>query len=211
MNDPYQVLGVSRTATDEEIQKAYRDLARKYHPDNYHDSPLADLAQEKMKEINAAYEEITKERSGRGRSAGSTQQSGYGGYGYGGQSYSGSATVLQQVRYAIQLGDLNRAEVLLANYSDHNAEWNFLKGAVCYRRGWMDEAKRYFETACRMDPENPEYRQALAAFNNRGYRPQGYQTVSTSCGNDVCSNWCLAALCCNLLGGGGYFCLPCMF
>ena len=74
-----------------------------------------------------------------------------------------------------------------------------------------DCSKKEFETACRMDPENPEYRQALAAFNNRGYRPQGYQTVSTSCGNDVCSNWCLAALCCNLLGGGGYFCLPCMF
>ena len=56
MNDPYQILGVSENASDEEIKKAYRELARKYHPDNYHDNPLADLAQEKMKEINAAYE-----------------------------------------------------------------------------------------------------------------------------------------------------------
>ena len=63
MNDPYQTLGVSENASDEEIKKAYRDLARKYHPDNYHDNPLADLAQEKMKEINAAYEEINRRRS----------------------------------------------------------------------------------------------------------------------------------------------------
>ena len=58
MRDPYQVLGVPSTATDEEVKKAYRNLAKKYHPDNYHDDPLADLAQEKMKEINEAYEEI---------------------------------------------------------------------------------------------------------------------------------------------------------
>lgn len=57
MRDPYQVLGVPSTATDEEVKKAYRNLAKKYHPDNYHDDPLADLAQEKMKEINEAYEE----------------------------------------------------------------------------------------------------------------------------------------------------------
>ena len=63
MNDPYQTLGVNRDATDEEIKKAYRDLARKYHPDNYVDNPLSDLVQEKMKEINEAYDTIQRERS----------------------------------------------------------------------------------------------------------------------------------------------------
>ena len=145
MKDPYQVLGVPESASDDEIKKAYRNLARKYHPDNYHDNPLADLAQEKMKEINAAYEQITKIRSGggNGRQSGGT---GYAGYGGGYSTYQqygqSSSSVLQQVRIAIQTGNITRAEALLANYEDHNAEWNFLRGAVCYRRGWMDEAKR---------------------------------------------------------------------
>ena len=55
MKNPYEILGVSKNATDEEIKKAYRELARKYHPDNYQNNPLADLAEEKMKEINEAY------------------------------------------------------------------------------------------------------------------------------------------------------------
>lgn len=211
MNDPYQVLGVSENATDEEIKKAYRELARKYHPDNYHDNPLADLAQEKMKEINAAYEQITKQRSG-GASAGYGGQSGYqggyqsGGYRQYGQSASGSS-VLQQVRIAIQTGNISRAEALLANYSDHNAEWNFLRGAVCYRRGWLDEAKRYYQTACQMDPGNPEYRQALE-FMEKGtqaaYRPGGGQFGTDLCGGNLCLPLCCLWMLCN--GGGYWFC-----
>ena len=74
MNDPYSVLGVSPNASDEEIKKAYRELARKYHPDNYQNNPLADLAEEKMKEINEAYETITKQRSGGGGTCVQIQQ-----------------------------------------------------------------------------------------------------------------------------------------
>ena len=214
MNDPYQILGVPETASDEEVKRAYRELARKYHPDNYHDNPLADLAQEKMKDINAAYEQITKMRSGAKSggysSAGSSGSYGsYGGYQqqYSSQSSSGSS-VLQQVRIAINTGNISRAEALLANYSDHNAEWNFLRGAVCYRRGWMDEANRYYQTARQMDPGNAEYRQALE-FMERGtesaYRPGGQPFGTEVCGGNLCLPLCCLWSLCN---GGGY-CLCC--
>ena len=62
MKDPYVVLGVNRNASDEEIKNAYRELARKYHPDHYTDNPLSELAQEKMKEINEAYDQIMNSR-----------------------------------------------------------------------------------------------------------------------------------------------------
>ena len=214
MNDPYQILGVSEYASDEEIKKAYRELARKYHPDNYHDNPLADLAQEKMKEINAAYEQITKERSS-GRRAGGGSSSygggasygGYGGYqGYGGsRSYSGQSSVLQQARIAIQTGNISRAEALLDNYSDHNAEWNFLEGAVCYRRGWLDEALRYYRAAVKLDPGNAEYRQALEYMEgteDTSYSPTG--SFGTLCSGNPCLSLCCLYTLCN--GGGYIFC-----
>ena len=93
-----------------------------------------------MKEINAAYEEINRRRGSRRWTAvepGSTQQSGYGGYAVRRtELYAAAPSVLQQVpRLLFRRGDLSRAEALLANYSDHNAEWHFLRGAVCYRKG----------------------------------------------------------------------------
>lgn len=209
MRDPYQVLGVPSTATDEEVKKAYRDLARKYHPDNYHDNPLADLAQERMKEINEAYETVQSQRKA-ARSGGYSAGGQSYGQGYG-QSYgyqSGYASRYQRVRMAISQGDLNLAEELLNAQSDHDAEWNFLKGAVCYRRGWLDEARQYYQTAVQMDPDNAEYQRALDVAEGRGgYRPDGYSTMTTtSCGNADCLRLCGATLCCNALGVPVCFC-----
>ena len=207
MTDPYEVLNVPNTATDEEIKKAYRELARKYHPDNYHDNPLADLAQEKMKEINAAYDAIQRERSGRGNASGPAA----GGYQYQNRSYSGyqqrqaGSTVFYQVRMAINRNDLGMAEQLLSRIEDHNGEWNYLMGTICYRRGWVDEARRYYQTACQMDPGNQEYRQTLSFVeNNReGYRPEGYDVFSTGCGS---GNVCGQLACLYLFCMGGSTC-----
>ena len=207
MRDPYQVLGIPSTATDEEVKKAYRNLARKYHPDNYHDNPLEDLAQERMKEINEAYETIRTQR--KAAQSGGQSYGGYtGGYsqGYNAGAYGG---VWQRVRLAISQGNLNLAEELLNAQTDHNGEWNFLKGAVCYKRGWMDEARRYYETAVQMDPGNAEYQRALDMLNGNGaaYRPNGYGHVTTgNCAGDNCSSQCAACACMNcLFGSGGYF------
>lgn len=201
MNDPYAVLGVSQNATDDEIKKAYRELARKYHPDNYHNNPLADLAQEKMKEINEAYDAINKMRSGGGNSgySGGRQSYGGSGYGYSNSGYSGGSGQFSDVRNAINMGDLGRAEQLLNASQNRNAEWNFLMGSVYYRKGWLDEARNYYQRAVNMDPGNAEYRQALNYMyaGGQAYRSQGYNSNSECDACDICSMMLCANLCCN--------------
>lgn len=195
MNDPYGVLGVSPNASDADIKKAYRELARKYHPDNYHDNPLADLAQEKMKEINEAYDAITRMRSSGGSSTGRTGSTG----GYRSSSYSGSyGGSLNAIRMAINNGDLVTAERMLNNEQNRNAEWNFLMGSVYYKKGWMDDARSYFQRAVSMDPGNAEYAQAFQYVNTGGYPFRTNAGPVAGAGVDMC-DMCTAMMCANML------------
>ena len=213
MNDPYSVLGVSPQATDEEVKRAYRDLARKYHPDNYHDNPLADLASEKMKEINEAYDTITKSRE---------QGGGYSSYGYGGgayqtqsgprQSTAGSNAQYVQIRNLINANNLSQAEAMLNAIPTHDAEWFYLMGRVYWRKGWMDQAGQFFRTAATMEPGNIEYRNAVQYMNQGGqaYRPAG---AGDMMGGDMACNMCqnliCADCCCEMMGGNLIPCLGC--
>ena len=123
MTDPYQVLGVSPSATDEQIKNAYRELARKYHPDNYANNPLADLAQEKMKEINEAYDQIQRQRkqqqssrAGQGYSQGGYSQSGYSQSGYS-RGYAGQGgSQFADIRQLLNANRVSDAEELLEGY-----------------------------------------------------------------------------------------------
>ena len=189
--DPYQVLGIPRSATDEEVKSAYRELARKYHPDNYTNSPLADLAEEKMKQINEAYEEIKRERIARGQHTSGT-----------GSSYRTSER-FAEVRQLINRGEFARADVILESVvqGERNAEWHFLKGCTLVRRGWYFDAQKHFQTACDMDPNNEEYRVALeqlkstSASYGRVYRqPSSADTACDCCTNLICAD-CLCELC----------------
>lgn len=218
MSDPYKVLGVSPTATDDEVKTAYRELAKKYHPDNYADSPLADLASEKMKEINEAYDQVMAQRRGRAQVNGQNAGSGgyQGGYSQGGyrngpaggySGYGSSSSSFYDVRSLIMNGRIADAEQILNGVpaDGRNAEWNFLKGTVLYKRGWLDEAYNHFARASQMEPGNMEYRSAMNQVMNQrsggygGYNPGGQMGGCTAC--DICNGLICADCCCECMGG----------
>lgn len=201
MTDPYSVLGVSPHASDEEIKKAYREQARKYHPDNYHDNPLADLAQEKMKAVNEAHDAILRMRSG-GQTAGARHQTG-GGYGGGNHAYSrgyGSGKYAT-VRAMIANGNFHQAEQTLNAATDRNAEWHFLMGSVCYRKGWLDQARQYIQQAVNLEPGNQEYQAALRQLSMGGFAYGSPHARGGNVGGCDCCDCCTALICMNCLCG----------
>ena len=208
ITDPYKVLNIAPNASAEEVKKAYRDLARKYHPDHYHGPDLEHMAEEKMKEINEAYAVIQQQRKGGGTQQGYSSGSSGGGY----QSYGQSAAshpLFQRIRILINSGDIVSAEQLLEQTDLRTAEWHFLMGSVYYRKGWLDEALKEYEMACAMDPNNAEYRQAYQYMRAGGsaYRPEEYGSGSMmDC--KWCQNMICAGLACSACSGGRV-CLCC--
>ena len=97
--NPYEVLGLNETATMDDIKRAYKNLVRKYHPDNFTDKAQISFAEEKMKSINQAYDEILFRIKSRD------------GFKNAGQTYSDSAkATFSDVRSLIKNGRISEAE-----------------------------------------------------------------------------------------------------
>ena len=196
-NDPYKVLGIDRTASDEEVKKAYRELAKKYHPDNYVNTPLADLADEKMKEVNEAYETIQKMRKETSQNRSYSQNDG-------GSDYSGP---FADIRSYINSHNFYEAEIRLNSVpiADRTAEWYYLKGITFRARGWYFEAAKHFDVACRMDPDNQEYRIAAEAIRNYTSETRQVRNEDMIC--NICNGLIIADCCCECCCNGDL--IPC--
>lgn len=192
--NPYEILGISENADEAEIKKAYKELVKKYHPDKYVNNPLADLATEKLKQINEAYDMLmNKKSSGSSYSGSSSSYSGN----TGGQSSFASA------RSLISRGLYQEAERMLSALP-RNAEWNYLMGLCRVRSGWYSSGIEFLKNAVRMDPGNAEYASTLNSINNANsaYKTTSYNTSGGSCSScDCCTSMMCADCCCECMGG----------
>jgi len=226
MNDPYQVLGIARSASEEEIKKAYKSLSRKYHPDANVNNPNRDQAEEKFKEIQAAYQQIMKERTGGynssyggyGSSAGGqTYQDpfGFGGFGgfygnSGGGGYEESSYLRAAGNY-IRNGYYKEARSVLDQMGNHerNGRWYYYSAIAHAGMGNRIVGMEHARKAAALEPNNMEYYNLVRQFESGGdwYQQRratyGYPVMG---GNDLCCKICIANMICNTCCGGGIFC-----
>ena len=208
--DPYKILGVSPSASDDEVKRAYRNLSRKYHPDANINNPNKDQAEEMFKNVQAAYDQIMKERQ-----QGSTFN-GYGGRTYGSGSGTGGfgtggADVPPEMQAAvnyIRSGHPQEAMTALLQIDerDRNGLWYFLASVSSQGMGNMVNAKTFIDRAIALEPGNLQYRQfaqRLASVENgNGGWSSWYNTMGQGYGTRPYAgsdrNWCIDMILLNL-------------
>lgn len=199
INDPYSVLGISSSASNDEVKRAYRELSRKYHPDSYIDNPLSELAEEKFKEVQEAYNQIMKQREG-GYNSWNTSSNQTGNY----SSGSGEDDVRMEA-VANYLNSRHYIEALntLRNINNRTARWYYYSAIANVGIGNNIEAMDNAQRAYRMEPGNPEYGNLVNQLQWRTGRYQGGSVNSGSgygIDNLCCDLWC-ADTCCECMGG----------
>ena len=224
MQDPYEILGVPRDADMEEVKKAYRKLSRKYHPDANINNPNKELAEEKFKQVQQAYQQIVDEKE----HGGSTQNAGYGNTGYGGsyqnedsgyygynpfRDFFGGAYERQQQRQNteneyggnvelraaanyINNGYYQEAMNVLERMNERNGSWYYLHAIANSGLGNNVSAKEDAERAVQMEPDNAKFRQLLMQFQQgNGWYGQRSGEYGTDCSSGSMLRCCIPCCC----------------
>ena len=208
IDDPYKVLGVSRDASDEEIKRAYRQLAKKYHPDL---NPGDAEAARKMREVNAAYEQIKDPDKAAQSASGGYNPYGSSAYGYdpfGSHRQSSGPSYQQAATQYIRFGRYREALNTLEAASQRDARWYYLSALANDGLGNQVTALEHIRRAVSMEPDNPEYLQTRRTVESGGtaYRQRTGDFRGFTMGGSPCSGLCLCYLaqlfCCR----GHFFC-----
>ena len=232
ISNPYEVLGVTSSASDDEIKKAYRQLSKKYHPDANLDNPK--YAEEKFKEVQEAYRQImdARERGGSGMGYDSPYgQRSSGGYGSGGSGYgygspfggfagfgpfgfgtwqqaggmNSETGAYRAVNQAIQSGQYAQALQLLKNISNTEAKWYYYSALANRGTGNNVTALEHAKIAASMEPNNMSYRNLVQILQGGGswYSNQGAGYTRSGLDGDWCCKLCLLNALCNCCCCGG--------
>ena len=203
MIDPYRVLGVARGASDEEIKKAYRSLSRKYHPDANINNPNKAQAEERFKEIQAAYNQIMDERQNGSYSNDYGYSSSYGGgYEYENNSNDAYSIEMQAAANYINARQYTQAMNVLYSIPDsgRNGRWYFFAAVASQGIGNYMDAREFISRAIALEPSNFRYRQFEQSIN---FGSGWYETRGASYGYSRpyagVARWCISMAFLNLL------------
>lgn len=231
IQNPYSVLGVSRDATEEEIKKAYKTLSRKYHPDANINNPNKEQAEEKFKEIQAAYQQIMKEKTQGYSQSGSYGYNQSGSYGNTGSSYGdfygdffgGFGTQGQNAGYEeepriraagnyVRNGYYKEARNTLDSMGEQekNARWYYYSAIANSGLGNNVAALEHARRAAAMEPGRYEYQNLVRRLESGGNwyeQRQAAYGYPYNASNNLCLKLCVANMICNICcGGGGMYC-----
>lgn len=189
MTDPYRVLGLSPGASDDEVKKAYKTLAKKYHPDVAGNS---EEAARKMQEINAAYDQIINHKS---------DYSSYSGYSSSYSQYSQNQGYSEpiELRAAVSYINARRYREALNALSSippekRSGRWYYLSSYAKAFSGDSQGALNDILAAIAKEPGNMTY----LAFRERLMGRRSEYTMHTgtysSSPAGICSSICLSML-----------------
>ncbi len=200
MQEYYKILNIDSKATDEEVENAYKALKEKYSKERFYEGEIGNEAAKKLTKVETAYHEIMASRK-------VIEDNGRVKYDF------------SEVEQLIKKGDISKAQSLLDDVYDRNAEWHYLQSVIFYKKNWINESKKQLEIAVNMEPHNVKYSEDYAKlkqkieFNERQFK-SGNANFNQSASNDdpnrqmggndmnnclsFCATWCCIDMMCSL-------------